>query len=139
MNFTLRKAVRISVISIIIVVILYLIYAICISIALNNIIAKAMNDEVYDSDLSYIINEANFDLMNPRQPECEEKFLVKTEFSNTFPLVLPFFTNAYYTFSYSVFDVKTDEIIYGTPLSHVTVKLKYNSFPCYIEDVEVAP
>lgn len=139
MNFTLRKVMHISLIAIIIVLILYLIYAIYISFTLNNIIKKAINDENYDSNLNYIINEDNFELMNPRQPESEENFLVETEGSNTFPLVLPFITNAYYAFSYSVFDVKTDEIIYGTPLGHVTVRLKYNSFPCYIEDVEVAP
>lgn len=123
----------------ILVLILYFIFALCVSITLNGIIKKALNDEPYDNSLAYIVSEENYEYLNPIQPECEEGINVETKRSNTLPFVLPFFADAYYKYSYIVTDTNTNEVIYGSLDSHVTVKLDYNSFPVHISDVIVAP
>ena len=123
----------------IIVLILYIIFALCVSITLNGIIKKAINDEPYDNSLAYIVSEENYEFINPIQPECEEGITVETERSNTFPFVLPFFTDAYYRYTYIVTDTNTNEVVYGSVDGQVTIKLDYSSFPVHISDVIVAP
>ena len=120
-----------------VIIVLYLMFAIYTSFTLNSIIERAFNDEPYN--LNYIINENNYKILNPRQPECEQGVDVKTEWSAVFPFVLPFITDAYFKYSYIVTDKNTDEVVYGSLDSHVTVKLDYTSFPCYICDVEKSP
>lgn len=119
--------------------VLYLLYSVYVSFALNKVVSKAINGEAYDDSLAYIISEQEYKSMNPRQPESEEGISFITERSNTIPLVLPFLTDAYYTFSYTVTDRITNEVVYGTPQCHVTVKLDYTAFPVHISEVIVAP
>lgn len=118
---------------------MYLLYSVYVSFALNTVVSKAINGEAYDDSLAHIISEQEYKSMNPRQPESEEGISFITERSNTIPLVLPFLTDAYYTFSYTVTDRITNEVVYGTPQCHVTVKLDYTAFPVHISEVIVAP
>jgi hypothetical protein len=119
--------------------ILYLIFSIYVSITLNGIIKKALSDEPYDNQLSYVISEDDYEYINPRQPEFEEDINVKTEWSNTFPIVFPFLSDVHFKYSYTVTDVDTDEIIYGSLDSDVTIKLDYTFPKIHIANVEKAP
>lgn len=134
-----KKSIHILLSVFAVVLLLYFIYTISVCATINGVIKKALNDESYDSSLSRIVGRDDYEIINPRQPELEEGLSVKTEASNSFPLVLPFITNARYTYSYTATDVNTDEVIYGALSAHVTVKLNYSAFPCYIEEVEEAP
>lgn len=122
-----------------IMIILYFVFAFYISITLNGVIKKAINDEPYDNSLNHIISVDNYDVINPRQPECEEGATFEVERSNSFPIVFPIFTDAYFKYSYIVTDKDTNEVIYGSSNSHVTIKLEYTSFPVHISDIEKAP
>ncbi|MGN0558228.1 MAG: hypothetical protein ACI4IS_02125 [Acutalibacteraceae bacterium] len=118
---------------------LYFIYAFCVSLTLDKVIKKAVNDEPYDDSLVSIISEKEYRFMNPRQPELEENIDAETERSSSIPFVLPFLTDADYIYSYTVTDKNTNEVVYATTQGHVTLKLSYNSFQVYITEVEVAP
>lgn len=127
------------IIFLIIAFLLYLIFSIYVSITINGIIKKALNDEPYNNQLNYIISEENYKRINPRQPECEENINVNTEWSNTFPIVFPFFTDVHFKYSYIVTDKNTNEIVYGSPDAHVSIKLD-STFPkIHVADVEEAP
>lgn len=123
----------------IIILVTYLLFALYVSVTLNGIIKKAFNNEPYNNNLRNIISEYDYSILNPRQPECEEKLKVKTECSNTFPFILPFLTDAYFMYSYTVTDTSTGEVVYDSPNSHVILKLDYTSFPTHIVDIENAP
>lgn len=123
----------------IIVLLIYFIFAFYVSLTLNGVIKKAINDEPYDKSLNYIISEHDYEIMNPRQPELEEGIAVKTEQSNTFPFVLPFLTDAHFTYSYIVTDTNANEVVYGSLDSHVNIKLDFTSFLVHISDVEKTP
>lgn len=122
-----------------IMILLYFVFAFYISITLNGVIKKAINDEPYNNSLNHIISANDYDIMNPRQPECEEGVSVEIERSNSFPIVFPFFSDAHFKYSYIVTDKNTNEVIYGSSDSHVTIKLDYTSFPVHISDIEKAP
>ncbi len=121
------------------ILLLYSIFAIYVSITLNSVIRKAMNDEPYENRLTSLINKEDYELLNPRQPELEEGYSIKIEFSNTFPVVLPFLTDAYYKYTYIVTDAQTNEDIYGSLDSSVTIELSYTTFSVHISDVIEAP
>lgn len=123
----------------VILVFLYFIFAIYVSFTLNGVIRKAINDEPYENSLSCIINEEDYELLNPCQSELEIGRSTETDHSNTFPVVLPFLTDAYYKYSYTVTDINTNEVIYGSLDSHVTIKLDYTSFHIHISEVIEAP
>lgn len=121
------------------ILLLYSIFAIYVSITLNSVIRKAMNDEPYENRLTSLISKEDYKLLNPRQPELEEGYSIKIEFSNTFPVVLPFLTDAYYKYTYIVTDAQTNEDIYGSLDSSVTIELSYTAFSVHISDVIEAP
>ena len=133
------KVFNIITVSLTVVLLLYFIYAFCVSLTLDKVIKKAVNDEPYDDSLVSIISEKEYRFMNPRQPELEENIDAETERSSSIPFVLPFLTDADYIYSYTVTDENTNEVVYATTQGHVTLKLSYNSFQVYITEVEVAP
>lgn len=136
---THKKMFRIIIVLFMLLLLLYSVFALYVSMTLDSVIKKAMNDEPYDDTIAGIISEEEYGFLNPRQPESEEGISIETERTNYPPFVLPFLTDANYVFSYTVTNRITNEVVYGTSQGHVTIRLSYQSFPVYITEVEVAP
>ena len=117
----------------------YFIFSCYVSFTLNKVIKKALNNEPYDNSLINMISEEEYRFLNPKQIELEEGINSKVVCSNTLPFVLPYLTDAHYTFSYMVTNTDTDKVVYGTSKGHVVLNLDFNIFSVYISEVVVAP
>lgn len=117
---------------------LYCLLASCISMTIKAVVNNAFNNMDYNGVIGIVIDEENYDLIKPIQPELEEGLIVKKLSWNSFPVVLPFFTDAYYIYIYLVFDTDTNENIYSLT-GIATVKYDFNDFRFRISDIEIAP
>lgn len=94
-----------------------------------------MSGKPYSDNLKAVIDKEEYDDLNPRQFELEENVKVKRTFSNSFPIGLPWLTDVYYTYRYTVSNSNNDEVIYDDPNSHVTIKLDYSFFDYKIVEI----
>lgn len=136
-----RKLKVLNKILIILSIVLSLYIAMCIytSFTIYNVVDKALKNTPYSNDISKNINKQNYDFINPIQPELEENSTVAKEISHTIPFVLPFITNAHYSYTYIVTNVDTGEDIYGSVDANVDLKLDYNFLNISVADVEFSP
>lgn len=117
---------------------LYCLLASSVSMTINTVVNNAFNNVDYNSVIGIVIDEENYDSIKPIQLELEEGLIVKKLSWNSFPVVLPFFTDAYYIYIYLVFNTETNENIYALT-GVATVKYDFNDFHFCISDVEIAP
>lgn len=122
-------------------VVLSLYIAMCIytSFSVYNVVDKALKNTPYSNEISKNINKENYDSINPIQPECEENLSIEKEISHTIPFVLPFITDAHYSYTYIVKNLDDGEVIYGSIDAKVDLKLDYNFLNISIADVELFP
>lgn len=130
-----NKKISIVVIFLFLIVVLYALNCFYVSISINAIIKQAMSDKPYSDNLKAVIDKEEYDDLNPRQFELEENVKVKRIFSNSFPIGLPWLTDVYYTYRYTVSNSNNDEVIYDDPNSHVTIKLDYSFFDYKIVEI----
>ena len=123
----------------------YIIYSLSVSIELYIIINEAFSDKKYDGIVTSYISEEEYNILNPKDSELEENKDIRRDCFVTFPLVLPFFTDAYFTYNYIVHDnngIDPDtgnDVIYGSYEADAKLKLSLKAFPSYIEEVIYSP
>lgn len=97
-----NKKISIVVIFLFLIVVLYALNCFYVSFSINAIINQAMSGKPYSDNLKAVIDKEEYDDLNPRQFELEENVKVKRTFSNSFPIGLPWLTDVYYTYRYTV-------------------------------------
>lgn len=130
-----NKKISIVVIFLFLIVVLYALNCFYVSFSINAIIKQAMSGKPYSDNLKAVIDKEEYDDLNPRQFELEENVKVKRTFSNSFPIGLPWLTDVYYTYRYTVSNSNNGEVIYDDPNSHVTIKLDYSFFDYKIVEI----
>ena len=111
---------------------------------LKKIIIKAILS-LFAVYIIYSISVEEYNILNPKDLELEENKDIRRDCFVSFPLVLPFFTDAYFSYNYIVHDNNGidadtgDDVIYGSYEANAKLKLSLKAFPSYIEEVIFSP
>lgn len=117
-------------------ILLYAGYALYISFTLNDVIQKAIKQEPYNKSVENVISEEDYKTLIPFDEDGESMLEEEvTEYGNTFPIIFPFITDAYFRYTY----LQPGEYNVSDAFSSAAVKLNYSKFPFCISDVEISP
>lgn len=135
----IKKILKKTLLFIAIIAMLYVVIASFISNSLHILVVRAMNNLPYRETSYLTIDKKDYELMNPIDTDLEEDIHVRKFLFSSYPIILPFLTDAHYFYTYVVTDKENNEVIYGSFCSYVTVRLDFKNLNINISDVEISP